>query len=141
MRAVTDQLSGTASGINNATAQLAIVLTYAILGALAVFFFSSGVESRLENLKLSNHDRELVISQTVNLGNAQVPQTIPESDRAKIAALYKESFVDSYKNVMQIAGMLCIAGAFMTIMFIKRRSATTGPEQNAGPILTCPEKS
>ncbi|MFS4473475.1 MFS transporter [Chryseobacterium sp. T20] len=128
MSSVGDQLSGTASGINNATAQMSNVFAYAIFGALAVFFFSSGMESRLANSKLPSDARKLIVSEAINLGNAQVPATVQESDRAQIAAFYKESFIDSYKNVMQISGMLCIAGAFMTIIFIKKKSVRDAPE-------------
>lgn len=122
MSSVGDQLSGTASGINNATAQMSNVFAYAIFGALAVFFFSSGMENRLANSKLPDDARELIVSEAINLGNAHVPATVQEPDRAQIAAFYKESFIDSYRNVMLISGMLCIAGAFMTIIFIKKES-------------------
>jgi EmrB/QacA subfamily drug resistance transporter len=125
MSSVGDQLSGTASGINNATTRMSNLFAYAIFGALAVFFFSSGMERRLVNSKLSDSDIELIFSETINLGNAQVPDAIPESHRSEIAAFYKESFIDSYESVMKISGMLCVAGAFMTIIFIKKRS---GPD-------------
>jgi EmrB/QacA subfamily drug resistance transporter len=124
MSSVEDRLSGTASGINNATTQLSSVFAYAIFGALATIFFSNGLESRLANSKLSNDDRKLVVAEAVNLGNAQVPEAIQESHHGEIAAFYKESFIDSYKNIMEMSGMLCIAGAFVTMIFIKRKSAT-----------------
>jgi hypothetical protein len=128
MSSVGDQLSGTASGINNATAQMSNVFAYAIFGALAVFYFSSGIESRLANSNLSNGARKLVASEAINLGNAQVPETLHGSDRTQIAVFYKESFIDSYQNIMQISGMLCITGALMTIVFIKRKSVKDSAE-------------
>ena len=129
MSSVGNQLSGMASGINNATTQMSNVLAIAIFGALAVFFFNSGMENRLKNSQLSKNDRTLVISQAVNLGNAQVPEKIEESDRASIKAFYRESFIDAYKNVMTLAAMLCFTGASMSIVFIKKKSATAqGPK-------------
>ncbi len=122
MSSVGDQLSGTASGINNATTQMSRVFANAIFGALAVLFFSSGMENRLANSKFSNRDRTLIYSEAINLGNAQVPKGIAESDRAKVEALYHDSFIDAYKNVMTLASVLCFTGAFMTIVFIKRKS-------------------
>lgn len=130
MSSVGDQLSGTASGINNATAQMSNVLAYAIFGAMAVFYFSSGIESRLANSNLSDGARKLVVSEAINLGNARVPATLHDTDRTQIAAFYKESFIDSYKNIMEISGMLCITGALMTIIFIKRKSVKDSRESS-----------
>jgi EmrB/QacA subfamily drug resistance transporter len=124
MSSVGDQLSGTASGINNATTQMSSVFANAIFGALAVFLFSSGIESRLKNSKISNDNRKLIISEAINLGNAQVPGTILESDRTKVEAFYNESFIDAYGSVMTLSAMLCFTGAFMTMIFIKKKPVT-----------------
>jgi len=121
MSSVGSRLSGTASGINNATTQLSNVLAYAIFGALAVVFFANGMEDRLAKSNLSDHDYQRVVAEAVNLGNARVPEAIPEADRAEIAAFYRESFIDSYHAIMEICGMLCIVGAFMSVIFLRRK--------------------
>jgi hypothetical protein len=124
MSSVEDHLSGTASGINNATTQMSGVFANAILGALAVFFFSSGIESRLANSKLSNDDRKLIVAEAVNLGNAQVPTAILKADRMEVEALYHESYIDAYRNVMTLSAALCFTGAFMTMIFVRKMSVS-----------------
>lgn len=122
MSSVGNQLSGTASGINNATTQMSNVFSNAIFGALAVFFFSSGLEIRLVKSQLSNEDRKLVAAESINLGNAQIPKPIMNSDRNKVKTFYHESFIEAYQKVMILSAMLCFTGTLMTIIFIKKSS-------------------
>ncbi|HEY0895049.1 MAG TPA: MFS transporter [Sphingobacteriaceae bacterium] len=120
MSSAGNQFSGTASGINNATTQLSGVFANALFGALAVFFFSSAMHRRLTDSALPGDHRRLVVAQAVNLGNAQVPEAIRDSDRAAITAFYRASFIDAYGNILKLSAMLCFAGAFMTITFIRQ---------------------
>jgi preprotein translocase subunit SecG len=79
MGSVNDHFSGTASGVNNALTRIANVFANAILGALAVLFFSGTLQGEIKNVKLNDRQKqEAVIKQSVNLGNAKYPIALPE---------------------------------------------------------------
>ncbi|MBT1686284.1 MFS transporter [Dawidia soli] len=122
MGSVGQQYSGTASGINNALTRISNVLANAIFGALAVLLFSTALQTRVENVDLSNAGRHAVMSEAVNLGNATVPNDVNPADKEKINKYYHESFIDAYKKIMLLSSALCFTGAFMSFLFVKNKA-------------------
>lgn len=123
MEALPDSYSGTASGINNATTRIAGVFAIAILGTLAILFFSDFLNSNLKNVRLNDNEKTAVFLQAKNLGNAKVPEGIKKTDEKIITQAYKEGFIHAYKNVMRICAMLAFTGALMSFIFIKNDNA------------------
>ncbi|RYU92135.1 DHA2 family efflux MFS transporter permease subunit [Mucilaginibacter terrigena] len=126
MSSVSDHFSGTASGVNNALTRIANVFANAILGALAVLFFSGALQGEIKNVKLNDKQKQLVIKQAVNLGNAKAPEVFNEQDKATIAKAYKESFIAAYANIMRISAGLAFLGAIMSVMFIRNSAVKKG---------------
>src|SRR6185437_7836024 len=122
MNAVSDQYSGVASGINNALTRVANVFANAILGALAVFFFTQALHHRLDMLPMQPATRQQVMAQASDLGNAHVP--VRSGDSALITAAYRTGFIQVYQQVMRLSACLAFAGAIMGLLFIRRRSPT-----------------
>jgi MFS family permease len=118
MGSLPDHYSGTASGINNAITRIAAVTANAVLGALAILFFSSFLNERISNMQL-NDERKLITEQVKNLGNAKVPENLNDDDKAVIAQAYKDGFIHAYSNVMCISAMLAFAGALMSFLFVR----------------------
>jgi EmrB/QacA subfamily drug resistance transporter len=119
MGSVSDHFSGTASGVNNALTRIANVFANAILGALAVLFFTGALQGELKNIKLNKRDKQVVIQQSVNLGNAKVPDNFSGRDKAAIEKAYKSSFVTAYGTIMRISAGLGFLGSLMAVLFIR----------------------
>jgi EmrB/QacA subfamily drug resistance transporter len=119
MGSVSDHFSGTASGVNNALTRIANVFANAILGALAVLFFSGALQGELKNVKLGGQNKQAVIKQSVNLGNAKVPDNFTGQDKAAIEKAYKNSFISAYGDIMRISAGLGFLGSLMAVMFIR----------------------
>jgi EmrB/QacA subfamily drug resistance transporter len=122
MGAVSEQFSGTASGINNALSRIAGVFANAIFGALAVLFFSASLQRDLTQLPLGNNEKQEVIQQSAELGNAGAPASLAAPDKEKVQAFYRNSFIDAYGKIMRIAALLGYAGALMSFFFIRSRA-------------------
>jgi EmrB/QacA subfamily drug resistance transporter len=76
MGAVGSQFSGVASGVNNALSRVAGVFANAIFGALAVVLFAGAVGRQVDAMGLDARDRQLVMAETVKLGDAKVPEEV-----------------------------------------------------------------
>ncbi|MGY4538212.1 EmrB/QacA subfamily drug resistance transporter [Mucilaginibacter sp. UYNi724] len=128
MGSVSDHFSGAASGVNNALTRIANVFANAILGALAVLFFSGALQGQLKNAKLNDKQRKVIEQQAVNLGNAKVPYGFEVKDKAAIEKAYKNSFIAAYGNIMRIAAGLGFLGALMAVLFIRNSAVKKGTE-------------
>lgn len=121
MGALPDHYSGIASGINNATTRIAGVFANAILGALAILFFSGFLSERINNMQLNETEKNSVMQQVKNLGNAKPPAIKNGNDKAIITKAYKEGFIKAYNKIMMICAALAFAGALMSFLFIKNK--------------------
>lgn len=119
MSSADEHFSGTASGINNAMTRIANVFANAVFGALAVLFFSAALQKEIKDVPLAAKTKQAVITQTVNLGNAKVPQEINDTDKALIEKSYHTGFITAYQKIMRISAALAFAGALMSLLFIK----------------------
>lgn len=119
MGALASHYSGTASGINNAISRIANVFANAIIGALALLFFSGFLNTRMKQVSLKKEAKIEVVAQATNLGDAKVPATITGENRIKIARDYKEGFITVYVKVMRICAMLAALSALLAFLFIR----------------------
>jgi len=129
MGALPDHYSGTASGINNAITRIAGVFTNAILGALAILFFSGFLNERINNVRLNKDEKKAVTEQVKNLGNAKPPEQINNNDKTIIAKAYKDGFIKGYGNIMLICAGLAFLGALMSFLFIRNTALKAKKEQ------------
>ncbi|HWK03273.1 MAG TPA: MFS transporter [Puia sp.] len=121
MGSVSDHLSGTASGINNAVTRISNVFANAIFGALAVLFFSGALQERLDSSPLSGQEKAVVMAEAANLGNAKAPESVPAATKTLVEKSYHESFIEAYAKILRISAGLAFLGAVMTMFFLKRR--------------------
>lgn len=123
MGSVSDHFSGTASGVNNAVSRIAGVFTNAIFGTLAVLFFSGSLRSEIKSIRLNPQQKQAVLAQAANLGNAHAPALINGDNKVKIENAYRKSFISTYSTIMLIAAGLGFAGALMAFIFIRNTLA------------------
>lgn len=122
MSSVSNHFSGTASGINNAMTRIAGVFANAIFGALAVLFFTGALQKQIDHTQLPAQDKQLVLMQAANLGNAKVPPGISAAEKPAIETAYHTSFIAAYAYIMRISAALGFLGAFMAFIFINNKA-------------------
>jgi EmrB/QacA subfamily drug resistance transporter len=118
MGALPNHYSGTASGINNAISRISNVFTNAIVGALAILFFTGYLTSEVNHLSLNENVKTSVIQQAANLGDAKVPADVLEKNKKEVAYLYKEGFIQTYTKVMQISAGMAFTASLIAFLFI-----------------------
>ncbi len=126
MGSVSDQFSGTASGVNNAVSRIANVFAYAIFGALAVLFFSGALADHVKDLPISASEKQAVIAQAADLGNARVPANITGENKIAVEKMYHEGFIAAYSMIMKISAALGFLGALMAFVFIRNTAVKKG---------------
>ncbi len=119
MGAVADHYSGTASGVNNAISRISNVFANAILGALAILFFTGFLNNKMDKISLPEKAKKEIVGEAVNLGDAKVPSIITEKDKVTIRKIYNEGFINSYGIIMQICSGLAALSVIMAFIFIK----------------------
>ncbi|MDO3625287.1 MFS transporter [Mucilaginibacter sp. BT774] len=122
MTSVSDHLSGTASGVNNALTRISNVFANAVFGAMAVLLFAGALQKQLTRTPLDSKVKVLVIKEAANLGNAKVPKEVDPQYRKTISTDYRESFINAYSGIMKISAGLGFLGALMTMIFIRNKT-------------------
>jgi MFS family permease len=113
------QLSGIASGINNAVTRIAAVFANAIFGVLAIMFFSGALADQIESIKLSKSQQQTVMAQSINLGNAKVPASLIMPSNEAVQKAYSQSFISAYSKIMRISAVLGLIGGLMGFVFVR----------------------
>lgn len=126
MGAVGDQFSGTASGVNNAMSRIASVFANAVFGALALLFFSGALQDELKSIPFNTKQKQEVMVQAANLGNARAPADFNAHDQTLIKKSYQSGFIVAYGKIMLIAAALAFSGALMALIFIKNSKVKKG---------------
>jgi EmrB/QacA subfamily drug resistance transporter len=119
MGALLNHYSGTASGVNNAISRIANVFANAIIGALAILFFTGFLNTKVKEVSLNEEIKKEVVAQAVNLGDAKVPSIVNGENKIKIEQDYKDGFINTYVIVMRICAGLAALSALMAFIFIK----------------------
>jgi EmrB/QacA subfamily drug resistance transporter len=122
MGALASHYSGTASGINNAITRISNVFSNAIIGSLAIVFFTGYLNIAVTKIPLQDASRRQVIAQAVNLGDAKVPAVLDPGNKANVEKAFKDGFISTYNAVMRICAVLALVGALLSFLFIKNGS-------------------
>ncbi len=121
MNSSDQQLVGTASGINNAISRAAGVLAIAVIGSLMLSLYGGAIRNQVAALSLEPNLKAEIIAQATELGNAQVPESIPIQLQNSVQDLFQQSFVQGFRWVALIGGGLCWLSAIAALLFISKR--------------------
>ena len=139
MGSVSDHLSGTASGVNNAITRIANVFANAIFGALAVLLFSAALHRQLNELPFNAKENQLIMTEAVNLGNAKVPANFKDSDNLRIIDVYHLCFINAYASILRISAGLGFLGGMMSLIFIRnnisKEKITNAAFNSSTPVI------
>jgi EmrB/QacA subfamily drug resistance transporter len=120
MSAVDQNRAGTASGINNAVARVAGLLSIATLGIVMVSAFSSHLHKSLGSLGLPVEITRELRSSEIKLAGVTVPVGVDSSTAAEITTEIDRSFVYGFRVVMLICAALSIVSALFAFWLIAR---------------------
>ena len=121
MGAVADRNAGTASGVNNALTRTASVFANAVVGALAIVFFTQDLQQSTANLSLAPDVEQAVLAEAIDLGDAQVPEAVGDENRATVANAYQKAFVAAFSQILYISAGLAFLSAAAAFLLIDKR--------------------
>ena len=119
MTSVTDDSSGTASGINNSVTRIAGTFVNAFIGALAVYLFVGFVEEGTAILELTDQVSNEIITEAKNLGEAKSNVNYLEQLKIQVDQLYDVSFIKTYNIVGLISAFLAFVSSLIAFLTIK----------------------
>lgn len=118
--AVRPELSGAASGVNNAAARVAALLAVAVLGAIMVSIFSARLPGALAVSVLTGPEQQQIIDQSGKLGGIVVPEALSAAAREAAKQAIARSFVFSFRWVMLTCAALALGAALVSTALIRR---------------------
>ncbi len=122
MGSVKDRYAGTASGVNNSMTRTSGVFANAMIGALAVVLFSNFLKEPLMSLNLSDSVSTAVLEQSANLGEAQVPEIVPEGSQVQVKELFRQSFISMFDQITYIGTGLAWISAIFAFFLIDNKA-------------------
>ncbi|MBV8886726.1 MAG: MFS transporter [Chroococcidiopsidaceae cyanobacterium CP_BM_RX_35] len=122
MGAVKTSQAGIASGINNAVARTAGLLSIAVLSLVVLAAFDRGLNRRLAMLKIPPEVQHLLEPQRNKLAGTEVPPGLSPEINAVIHRVIAEAFVDGFRLVMLVAVGLALLSAFVALVMIREKS-------------------
>lgn len=118
MSSVSQERSGVASGVNNAVSRTAGVLAVAIFGAIALGVFGRELETKTNALDLSSDQELAVLAESGELGDAQVPDIIPQEQAPGVERVIDEAFVETFQIINYIAAGMAWVSALLAFLMI-----------------------
>ncbi len=119
LNAVEDQYAGIASGINNAVARIAGLLSIAVLSIFVIQAFGSNLDSQLNRLNVSPAIRQALDAQRTKLVGAEVPSNVHGALYAELSRAIAESFVGGFRLAMFIGAGLAFASAICALILVE----------------------
>jgi flagellar biosynthesis protein FlhB len=123
MDSVAQGRAGTASGINNAVARVAGVLSVAVFGIVMVTAFSNSLRQSLSDLKLSGDVVQELESNVDKLGSLDAPASVDPQTAASIRSAITEAFVFGFRLIMLLCAVLGVVSAVVAWRWIPSQSA------------------
>jgi len=117
MGTVPADLGGVASGINNTVARLAALFAVALTGVIALALFSHAVERRVDAVDAPLAQRQAMLAERRDLGDAHVPSAAGAAAPA-FAAAVRGALADAFHRVALLAALLAAAGAALAALWI-----------------------
>lgn len=115
--------------MNNAVSRTAGLLSIPILGIFVFVAFSAGLDSRVADLDLSQEARQQLEAEKVDLGAAEVPQSVGEETAAVVDRAIAESFVTGFRVAMFVAAGLALVSSLAAAILIEGKGKIARTEE------------
>jgi MFS family permease len=120
MDAVDQNRAGTASGINNAVARVAGLLSIATLGIVMFGAFSARLDRSLAQFTLSPDAMHFLRANQISLAAMAIPAGLDPAIATAVKASIDQAFVSGFRLVMLICSFLSVASAMAAWRLIGR---------------------
>ena len=121
MNSVSQDHSGAASGINNAVARLAGVLSIALVGILLVAIFSAHLDRSLADLSLPPEAKQQMQSREIDLAGMELPQNLNANARVTAQHAVSDAFLTGFQVVLFSCAGLAIGSAAIASCLIPKK--------------------
>lgn len=121
MNSVSQDHSGAASGINNAVARLAGVLSIALVGILLVSIFSARLDHSLPGLSLPPEAKQQIQSREIELAGMELPQDLDPIARAAAQHTVSDAFLAGFRVVLFSCAGLAIGSSAIASFLIPKK--------------------
>ena len=119
MGAVEDRYAGAASGVNNAVARVASLLTIALFGLFVSSTFNATFGSLLSTLHLTSLQMHALEAQQGKLVGIGIPESIQGTARVAVHHAIAESFLTGFRVAMLLGAGLALLSALCSLLFMK----------------------
>lgn len=121
MGSVPQHNAGTASGINNAISRSAGTLAIAIMGGIALIFFSNSLATSADELGLSDAARTQLLVDSADWANTRIPDDLQNVSADDVQLAIDTSFVDTFRLMMLIGAGMAWLSALLAALVIEPR--------------------
>jgi EmrB/QacA subfamily drug resistance transporter len=121
MGSVPQRNSGIASGINNTMSRAAGVLAVAILGGIALLFFSGLVADQTDGYSLNAQEEAVLETQIGELANASASIEVFFARSVFLQQEIDRAFVATFRLMMIIAAGMCFLSSALAAVFVQKR--------------------
>ena len=133
MSALPTHYSGTASGVNNAVARAAGVLTIAVLGGLALAFFQFSLAGRVSTLGLDSAQEQALMQSASSLGDTRVPPTIGAAQVGAVETAIDSAFTRTYQLLQLVCAAMGGLSALMAAWLIRNAAPQEVQQTQTNP--------
>jgi len=124
LNSVAAHQTGVASGINNAVAQVASLLTIAILGTVGIAMLNRSLDQHLARSQRSPEVQKIVANARQGFVMPGMPPDTPPPARQAAHAIIADSFRDTLRRLILIAASLALASALTAALTIRTSPAS-----------------
>ena len=117
---VEPQFSGSASGVNNAVARTAALMSVAVLGAIIISTFPARLNESISTSSLTQEEQKQVLSQSDKLGGIIISDTFDKTSHRLARNVIRESLVYGFRWVMAVSAALAFIGGLVLFFTIHR---------------------
>ena len=131
LNAVTPRHTGVASGINNAVASVAGLLTVAVLGTVAITVYDRSLDHHLALAGASVEIRHAVDAMRGSLVATVAPGGLAPGSAQIARAVIDESLLEAFRLVLLVAAAMALAGAIFAALTIRPEEARSHQREKA----------
>lgn len=120
MNSVDVEYSGTASGINNALARTAGLLTIAVLGIVILHAFNGYLDSGMDAASVPHAVRDMLEGERIKMAGAVIPPSLGADLAVTLEGIVRGSFIGGFDIVLYIAALMSLLAAATGLATIGR---------------------